>query len=175
MVGRTTNNSRGVRWSGSGTTRGRGSISRGGNQRADTARTIDSNLVGQAIADRSSNTGSASGNSNSHVCGFCSSQVGNDAIGCDVCPRWFLVVVIGCPARKTSLSLPGRRRRSRLRWGPVQSGKVKERKSVKPGQVVPIGFAQIVGLDGKGSGKGDWWYGGLSRRRDRDHLGPCPS
>ena len=91
MVGRPTNNSRGVRGSGSGTTRGRGSISRGGNHRADTARATDSNLVGQgqAMADGSGNTGSASGHSNSHVCGLCSSQVVNDAIGCDVCPSWF--------------------------------------------------------------------------------------
>ena len=47
--------------------------------------------------------------------------------------------------------------------------------SSKPGQVVPTGQAQIIGLDGKGSGRGAWWYGGLSRRRDRGHLGPCPS
>ena len=41
------------------------------------------------------------------------------------------VVVVGCPARRPSLSLPRRRPRRRLRRGPVQSGKVKERKRVK--------------------------------------------
>ena len=35
------------------------------------------------------------------------------------------------PGAQTSLSLPGRRRRRRLRGGPVQSGKVKERKRVQ--------------------------------------------
>lgn len=61
--------------------------------------------------------------------------------------------------------------------GPEWEGQRKEEneESVKPGQVVPTGLAQIVGLDGKGSGRGAWWYGGLSRRRDRGHLGPCPS
>ena len=52
---------------------------------------------------------------------------------------------------------------------PEWEGQRKEEseESVKPGQVVPIGLAQIVRLDGKGSGKGAWWYGGLSRRRDK--------
>ena len=60
---------------------------------------------------------------------------------------------------------------------PEWEGRRKEEseESVKPGQVVPTGLAQIVALDGKGSGRGAWWYGGLSRRRDRGHLGPCPS
>ena len=61
--------------------------------------------------------------------------------------------------------------------GPEWEGHRKEEceESVKPGQVVPTGLAQIVGLDGKVSGRGAWWYRGLSRRRDRGHFGPCPS
>ena len=61
--------------------------------------------------------------------------------------------------------------------GPEREGKRKEEseESSKPGQVVPTCQAQIVGSGGKGSGRDVWWYGGLSRRRDRGHLGPCPS
>ena len=46
--------------------------------------------------------------------------------------------------------------------GPEWEGQRKEEseESSKPGQVVPTGLAQIVGLDGKGNGKGAWWYGG---------------
>ena len=88
MVGRPTNNSRGVRGLRSGTTRG-------GSHRADTAsaRVDVTNQVGQgqAMADGSSSSGVNSNISSnaSHVCGLCSSEVGNNAIGCDACPRWF--------------------------------------------------------------------------------------
>jgi len=58
--------------------------------------------------------------------------------------------------------------------GPEWEDQRKE-ESVKPGQVVPTGLVHRVGLGGKGSGRGAWWYGGLSRKRDRGHLGPCPS
>ena len=88
MVGRPTNNSRGVRGLRSGTTRG-------GSHRADaaSARVDITNKVsqGQAMADGSSSSGVNSNISSnaSQVCGLCSSEVGNNAIGCDACPRWF--------------------------------------------------------------------------------------
>ena len=61
--------------------------------------------------------------------------------------------------------------------GPEREDQRKEEteKSSKPGKVVPTGPAQRAGSGGKGSGRGVWWYGGLSRRRDKGHLGPCPS
>ena len=47
--------------------------------------------------------------------------------------------------------------------------------SLKPDKVVPTDPAQRVGSGRKGSVRGVWWREGLSRRRDRGHLGPCPS
>ena len=43
--------------------------------------------------------------------------------------------------------------------GPEWEGQRKEEseESSKPGMVVPTGLAQIVGLDGKGNGRGAWW------------------
>ena len=47
--------------------------------------------------------------------------------------------------------------------------------SLKLGKVVPTGHAQRIGSGGKYSGRGVWWCEGLSCRRDRGQLGPCPS
>ena len=58
-------------------------------------------------------------------------------------------------------------------WENQRKGESEE--SSKPGKVVPTGLAQITGSGGKCSGRGVQWYGGLSRRRDKGHLGLCPS
>ena len=42
----------------------------------------------------------------------------------------------------------------------VVSPKEESEESLKPDKVVPTGLAQIVGLDGKGCGKGAWGMGG---------------
>ena len=64
------------------------------------------------------------------------------------------VVVVGCPARK-DLAVSTRKATeevAQVEAGPEWEGQRKEEseKSVKPGQVVPTGLAQIVGLDGEG-------------------------
>ena len=60
---------------------------------------------------------------------------------------------------------------------PEWEGQRKEEseESSKPGKVVPTRLDQRVGSGGKGSGRGVWWCEGLSRSRDRGHLGPYSS
>ena len=90
MVGRVTtrNSSRGATGStrgGTGSTRGTTGSTRGTSNRGRNPTSHSSQDQGEASGSIVDNINNSPG----HSCGLCNSTVGDDAIGCDVCPNWY--------------------------------------------------------------------------------------